>query len=95
MHSALFAAKVPDLPNRQDWGRFIEAVGAKIMPGEQTTRLAENVWVVNFSESPSALSWFVASAETHGISYGILPFDAEPRWLPAGFDPKTIRAQNG
>jgi hypothetical protein len=94
MHSALFAATIPGVGDRQKWSTFLGAM-AKVGVETNTTRLAENVCIVSFSESPSALSWFVASAETHGISYGILPFDAEPQWLPVGFDPKTIRAQNG
>jgi hypothetical protein len=34
-------------------------------------------------------------AKSRKITYGVLPFEHEPEWLPGGFDPKTIPDQNG
>jgi hypothetical protein len=93
MHSALFVAKIPE-NERQDWAAYLGLIDQKIGKDKSATRIAENVWIVNFQTSPAALGWLVTSAERQGIPYGILPFDAEPQWLPAGFDPKTIRARN-
>jgi hypothetical protein len=92
MHSALFIAK----PSRgsPDWNGFNGALAQPLRHDEDIQRLAENVWLVSFQKSPRTLSWLVVSAERHGIAYGILPFDAEPQWLPVGFDPKTIEGQS-
>lgn len=97
MHSALFVAGIPDRNQAnyyQNWAGFLGALPPKFWSEKNAKRLSENVWLVNFQNSPSALSWLVTSAEKHGIPFGILSFDEEPQWLPAGFDPKTIQAHN-
>jgi hypothetical protein len=93
MHSALFVAKIPGL-ERHNWAGFLGAVAQHLRDEKSAMRLAENVWLVNFQASPSALSWLVTSAERHDTTYGILPFVDEPQWLPVGFDPNTIRGRN-
>src|ERR1700681_4471709 len=85
MHSALFVAGIPDINHYQGWTGFLGAIMPKFRSKENAKRLSENVWLVNFHKSPSALSWLVTSAERHGIPFGILPFDEEPQWLPVGF----------
>jgi hypothetical protein len=93
LHSALFVAAVPD--NKQVWQNFIDAVDGKAALRPQAiVRLAENIWLLLVRETPAPLGWLVSYAELHKIRYGILPFEREPEWLPAGFDPKTILAQN-
>ena len=94
MHSALFVAQVWG-KDPIKWGEFLmkAKVGLRKHPG--VLRLAENVWLMNFQESPVSLSWFVCAADIHGIPYGILPFERAPEWLPVGFDPKTISDHNG
>ncbi len=94
MHSALFVAGIPDFNQHHHWIDFLGAVMTKIRSEENAKRLSENVWLVNFQKSPSALSWLVTSAERHGIHFGILSFDEEPQWLPVGFDPNTIQVRN-
>lgn len=93
MHSALFVAQVP-VRERADRDTFLSYIIPKLKNPKDAQRLGENVWLVNFRLSPSALSWLVSSAERAGIVYGILPFADEPLWLPDGFDPNTIRVQN-
>jgi hypothetical protein len=94
MHSALFVASIPDVNNYQGWTGFLGAITLKFRAEENAKRISENVWLVNFQKSPFALSWLVTSAERHGIPFGILSFDDEPQWLPAGFDPNTIQVRS-
>jgi hypothetical protein len=75
-------------------GRFLSETGKKLKNEKLAQRLSENVWLLNFAVAPSDLSWLVSTAEKLGIPYGILPFDAEPRWLPAGFDPTSIQVRS-
>lgn len=90
MHSALFFVNLPDNIHQQEWFGFLNDVKLKLQNEKNAKRLAENVWLVNFQNSPAALSWLVSFAERHGFHYGILQLDAEPQWLPAGFDPTSI-----
>jgi hypothetical protein len=92
MHSTLIALKIPNEIN--DWEAFLGTVSTKLKQAKGVLRLAENVWLVNLQESVAPLGWIVSLAESKGFSYGILPFQAEPQWLPAGFDPNTIQARN-
>jgi hypothetical protein len=92
MHSALFVAQSSGLP--REWEVFLSETGKKLKDEKRARRLSETVWLLNFEEAPSDLSWLVSTAEKLGIPYGILPFDAEPRWLPAGFDPTSIQVHN-
>jgi hypothetical protein len=39
-------------------------------------------------KSTAPLGWLIGFAESHGYSYGILPFDREPSWLPTNFNLK-------
>jgi hypothetical protein len=94
MHSALFVAGIPGINHYHSWTGFLGTVMPKIRPEEHAKRLSENVWLVNFHKSPTALSWLVMSAEKHDIPFGILSFDEEPQWLPVGFDPNTIQVRN-
>lgn len=92
MHSALFIASIPE---DRRWGPFLSFVDAKIKNDPHVRRLAENVWLVCVKESVAGLGWLVSIAESQTVSYGLLPFDDAPQWLPAAFDPKTIRDQSG
>ena len=89
MHSALFVAHVPR--DRTVWGQYLEFVGGKLKHQKGVARLSENIWLVNFHQSPSALSWLVAYAEERKIAYGLLQFERPPDWLPVGFDPSSIQ----
>ena len=90
MHSMLFIATIPD--HRHDWAEFVERSTMKLPPYEGVVRLAENVWLLNLQKSVAPLGWLVSTAEQMGVSYGLLPFEREPEWLPADFDPNTILA---
>ena len=92
MHSAMFIATIP--PQKEDWGGFVERATAKLSRCEGVVRLAENVWLLNLQKSVAPLGWLVASAEQMGVSYGLLPFERAPEWLPADFDPSTIGVRN-
>jgi len=88
MRSALFVAS---LPEAVAWSKFLGFVDGKLQPhAKSIVRIGENVWLLDVASNPAPLAWLVTTAEHHGIRYGILPFDGEPQWLPAGFDPNTI-----
>ena len=99
MHSAIVVIQMPeatyDRSVPQAWNSFIGDVdslrSSKPKPlGEQkgVERLAENVWVVNLQENPSAFARLIHYADSFGLAYKILPIDVAPQWLPAGSDPK-------
>jgi hypothetical protein len=88
MHSALFVATIPD-NGSQNWHDFLSNVERFRKNEENVKQLSTNVWLANFHKSPNSLCALVAYADRHKINYGILQFADEPRWLPAGFDPKT------
>ena len=90
MHSVLFVAHIPERPGQGDWDEFLRCATKRAKPNTGVLRLSENVWLIDVSSSFSPLAWLVADAERLKVSYGILPFEHEPRWLPAGFDPRTI-----
>jgi hypothetical protein len=87
MHSAIFFAK--PISQLQTWEEFVAHVDKKIGKDKSAVRLAENVWLLNVRESPTALGWLIGLAENAKIPYGILPFERAPEWLPASFDPRT------
>jgi hypothetical protein len=89
MHSALFVAHVPK--DRTAWENFRNLVLAKLRQQKGIAALSENVWLVNFHQSPSGLAWLVAYAEQQKIAYGLLQFEKPPEWLPVGFDPSSIQ----
>jgi hypothetical protein len=86
MHSAIFVAT--EISQRTDWENFLTIVATKLKDARNIERLGENVWLVNFLISPSALAWLIALAEQRGVDYKILQLDAAPQWLPA--DPNFI-----
>jgi hypothetical protein len=85
MHSALFVAR--EAIRAPKWLAFL----ADIEKTTQTTRhaelLAKNVWLVNFQKAPSALGFLISFAETHAISYRILPLAEPPQWIPVEDSP--------
>jgi hypothetical protein len=96
MHSAIVCLNMPYGFGSQKWRDFMADVDRlryaspdHLEKQKGVSRLAENVWLVNFVENPAALSRLVSAAVEHQVAYGILQFDAEPRWLPAGYSPKT------
>jgi hypothetical protein len=88
MHSAVFVAKLTE--KRTDWQEFAANADTKVGKDRDVSRLAENVWLVNFHASPAALGWLTTLCEQRGMTYGILQLEDAPQWLPLGFDPKTI-----
>lgn len=92
MHSTLFVASIG---SDADWAKFLQFVIPKIRDAVGVSRLAENVWLVNFQQSPAALGWLLAFADQQKVAYGLLPFEREPQWLPGGFDPSTIQVRSG
>jgi hypothetical protein len=90
MHSALFVLQLP--LNESEWRNFADRAKLSKWQGKGASRLAENVWLLNFQESPEPLGLLIAAAAALGFSYGILPFEHAPQWLPVGFDPNTIMA---
>jgi hypothetical protein len=89
MHSAILWVRPPDESERQKWPAFLATI-SRLEGNVALARLAENVWLVNFQDSPFAFARLVVAFEQHKLPYGILPLEHEPQWLPAAFDPKTI-----
>ena len=87
MHSALFVATMPK-ERDDDWEVFLSRVSTKTKAMTSLVRLAENVWLVDLTKGPGALGYLISFAHEGRMSYGILPFEREPQWLPADFDPK-------
>jgi len=93
LNHALFVVSIPNAES--EWAGFLQSVNPKIQPHlEYVLRISENVWFLNTRASVSPLGWLIANAENRGFSYGILPFEGEPEWLPGGFDPSTIQGRN-
>ncbi len=90
MQAALFV--VSKLPENEVWKTFSDRIASKVAPSENTLRFSETVWFLNVTQTFADFGCLVREAEDLSISYGILPLEHEPQWLPAGFDPKTIQA---
>jgi hypothetical protein len=97
MHSAVIVIEMPkstyDMSVPQAWPNFVGELNLPVSKPsldqqKGVSRLGENVWLVNLQENPAALGRLLRSAENFQFAYGILPLDAGPQWLPAGFDPK-------
>ncbi len=90
MHSVLFVAQIA----KDRWSAFLDEAKVELMKSPDVSRLAENVWIVNLQKNPQPLGWLLSAAYVARVSYGILPFEHEPKWLPGDFDPKTIQGRN-
>lgn len=93
MHSVLFVAVMPK--ERSDWQVFVTDAETKLKNAKGVKKLAENVWLLDLHASVTALGWLIALADRQGLAKGLLGFDREPEWLPAGFDPTPILGRNG
>jgi hypothetical protein len=100
MHSVVVVVKIPekmhDQPLNDRWNAFLADVHKlgqhqpdPLHKQRGVSRLGENVWLVNFIQNPAALARLVSCSSEHEFPYGILQLDAEPQWLPAGFDRNT------
>ena len=87
MHSAIIWVKKPSGVDLTDWNNFQKSITAEKAVSANATAMGENVWLVNFRESPASLALIVAFAEKHHIPYGVLPLADAPQWLPSGFSP--------
>jgi len=90
MHSMLFVA----VPSHQkvEWSQFLRTVDAPLRHAKNVARLSENVWLVTVNESLEEIALLIVSASQSRVAYGVFPFEHEPQWLPAGFDPSAIPA---
>jgi hypothetical protein len=86
MHSAIVAVTMPD--RQSGWDEFTSAVATKLKDGPTVRRLGENVWQINFQQTPALLSWLIVLCDRNGLEYEILPLETEPKWLPVASDPK-------
>jgi hypothetical protein len=93
MHNVLFVATPRDR-FADDWQEFTVLAANKTVRDKKAVRLAENVWLLDVTENPASLGWLIATADSKGVSYGLLPFERAPERLPGGFDPKTTLARN-
>ena len=88
MHSMLFIATISS--KKHDWAEFLEHADRQLAQARGVARLAENVWLLNLRETVEPFGHLVYLEQRGGISYGLLPFEHAPEWLPADFDPNTI-----
>lgn len=91
MHSVMFVATVG--PTAQAWDEFVAFVDNSVKTTEHVIRLSENIWLLHLAKSKiatAALGTLIYRADAKGVSYGILPFEHAPEWLPGGFDPKSM-----
>ena len=106
MHTMIVVVKMPETSHNeafsQSWANYLGDVdGLRKSSPEPLhmqagiARLAENVWQVDMQQNPAAGARLIYFATQYKFAYGILPLDAAPRWLPAGFDPNTISARSG
>jgi hypothetical protein len=89
MHSAIVVVRMPQdtQDGRTRWRNFCADV-VSLDTNPASKRLGENVWQVDFQQSPAALALLVSESAQHELHYGILPLADAPQWLPAGFDPR-------
>ena|SRR5712692_4442761 len=88
MHSAIIWVHPPDDFAGEKWQGLLQST-RPLKNSPAVSQLAENVWLVNFQEAPALFARLVAACDHHKFSYGILPLEHEPQWLPAGPGPKT------
>jgi hypothetical protein len=82
MHSAIVVVRPPEgEAEKVRWQSFASAIGG-LSDNPAVERLADNVWIVNFQQSPQALARLVSAAERNQFSQRILQLDAAPQWLP-------------
>jgi hypothetical protein len=91
MHSVIFVASIH--PDKGSWGTFLIQADGHLRNAKEAKRLAENIWLLTTKDSVASLGFLIAAAEQQKVSYGLLPFERAPEWLPAGFDPNTIQGQ--
>jgi hypothetical protein len=93
MHSAIVVVEFPSDGTQQPqqrWQAFLAAIVPLLQKNSALVQLGENVWQVNFQQSPAAFAELISACGKLGLRYGILPLYDEPQWLPDGFDPGTI-----
>jgi hypothetical protein len=86
MHSAIVAVEIPE--REKEWITFLTMTKDAQNSGA-TTLLSENVWLIDIQKSPAAFAQFVDACVQKKLPYRVLAIEHEPRWLPAGFCPKT------
>src|SRR6185437_8849318 len=100
MHSAIVVINMPEESHigtaSPTWNAFIADVdGLRQQKVDQLYKqqgvqlLAQNVWLVNFQQNPSAFAWLIVSAKRHNLHYGILQLNDPPQWNPEAFVPKA------
>jgi hypothetical protein len=71
-----------------DLSRACEPMVSSLEEQEGVSRLAQNVWQIDFQDNPGAFARLVSCAMHHNLTYGILQLKDAPVWHPASFHPK-------
>jgi hypothetical protein len=58
------------------------ATVSKIEGGPAVQKLDENLWQIDFRESPAPLGLFIAACEKHHLGYRVLACEQPPQWSP-------------
>jgi hypothetical protein len=89
VHSAVVVVKLRQdrQTEQKTWREFLNVI-SPLEANEAAARLGENIWLIDFQRDPGAFALLVSACDQFELSYGILPLENAPQWLPAGFDPK-------
>lgn len=92
MHSAIVVASPPETEaDKQRWQLFLASIEL-LKSNPAVDELAENVWLVNFEQSPAALARLLSAGQQHQFSQRILRLPDEPKWLRAEIShPTNVR----
>jgi hypothetical protein len=91
MHSAIVVINMPERNEMEghhpkwlallaDINRAFAPIACSLDAQQGVTRLAENVWQVNFYDNPGAFARLIECAKHHKLSYGILQLKDVPVW---------------
>ena len=81
MHSALIVVKPPETQaEKQRWQQFASAI-APLKQNPAVDELADNVWLIDFEQSPLALAQLLSAAHRHQFSQKTLQLPEAPKWL--------------
>jgi hypothetical protein len=97
MHSAIVVVAMSAV-DQSGWNNFLSSINEKLprpLGNQQgVSRLAENVWLLNFRQNPAAFARLVDTAARYKLPCEILQLGDPPQWLPVEFDPKPIEGHS-
>jgi hypothetical protein len=82
-HSAIVVVTPPVTDaDKHRWRELTAAIEIAAPQGSRALEeLGQNVWQVDFQQSPGVLARLIVACEKHDFAYRLLQFDAEPQWI--------------